>query len=562
MNNNKARQPLKNETIEIGTVEDMNENLTQYYGVDKYGKAKFVAMSEEQVKKWAENHPEDGIVEIEDSNGRRFSLSESLHLFDKREFEENSRSFELEMLYESVKTTLSAQQKNDLARFVRKAKTAEEINTYMTGMLAQNQMNEGLNISAYSKLRRIPKSLSNYMHTGRGKEMDARFLEATIEDTMYDDDGNYLGILDADKICRELNADKNFLYKVKPFKSTENNVRIIATDYNGNEDIISITKELNETLSENYEQRLEFIKDATYNLEDDLNDINVWIDDIWYDGQDGTITVFVSNGDWKHDHLKLDYFLRDWIEKNNLNAEVRTRDIESDSDVYDAYHTIKFRGLTEDLTEARSKVAIPYKDKIITMFINHCLERFETFGDETDAELELPKDLDTDDFWYELEDACDDNGISFDLREKEDIPNSDVMYLYFNIYKEDLRESYISQKDPAETRFSNGPLKDFDPYKFMKQVMNSGQSLNSVRQCGNDYYTIFVSYMKHFGPKGIDDLSTLYELDIIKEDPNGDQTVELRERNLEWTDVAEKLSNWQEDKCLVDAMRKNAAMPY
>ena len=136
------------------------------------------------------------------------------------------------------------------------------------------------------------------------------------------------------------------------------------------------------------------------------------------------------------------------------------------------------------------------------------------------------------------------------------------MYLYFNIYKEDLQESYISQKDPAEAKFSNGQLKDFDPYKFMKQVMNSGQSLNSVRQCGNDYYIIFVSYMKHFGPKGIDDLSTLYELDIIKEDSNGDQTVELRERNLEWTDVAEKLSNWQEEKYLVDAMRKNAAMPY
>lgn len=445
----------KEVTFEIGTAEDMNENLTQYYGVDKYGKAKFVAMSEEQVKKWAENHPEDGIVEIEDSNGRRFSLSESLNLFDKREFEENSRSFELEMLYESVKTTLSAQQKNDLARFVRKAKTAEEINTYMTGMLAQNQMNEGLKIQAYGKTKRIPKSLSNYMHTGKGREMDARFLEAAIEDTMYDDDGNYLGILDADKICRELNADKDFLYTVKPFKSTENNVRIIATDYNGNEDIISISKEANESLSEDYEQNLEKLKDLAYKLEVALNDVDVWIDDVWYDGDSRTITVFVTNGDWKHDHWRLDNFLRDWVEQNNLDADVRTRDIESDSDVYDAYHVIKFRSL-------------------------------------------------------------------------------------FN-------EGYVAQKP---TRFTNGQVRDFDPYTFVKNIMRSGQSMNSVRDCGQDQYTIFVNYKDHFGPRGIDDLDTLYTIDIIKEDPSGEQTRELTETNLLWNEVAEVLQDWKEDKCL------------
>ena len=466
----------KEVTFEIGTAEDMNENLTQYYGVDKYGQAKFVAMSKEQVQKWAEDHPEDGIVEIEDSSGRKLSLTESLRLLDKREFEENSNTYELEMLYESVKTTLSAQQKNDLARFIRKAKTAEEVNTYMTGMLAQNQMNEGLKIQAYGKTKRIPKSLSNYMHTGKGREMDARFLEAAIEDTMYDDDGNYLGILDADKICRELNADKDFLYTVKPFKSTENNVRIIATDYNGNEDIISISKEVNESLKEDvdddyfgreYEQNLNKIKDLAYDLEIALNDLDVWVDDVWYDGYDKTITVFVTNGDWKHDHWKLDNFLREWIDQNNLDADLRTNDLESDSDVYDAYHIIRFRS---------------------------------------------------------------------------------------------LNEGYVAQKP---TRFTNGQVRDFDPYTFIKNIMRSGQSMNSVRDCGQDQYTIFVNYKDHFGPRGIDNPDTLYTIDIIKEDPSGEQTRELTETDLLWNEVAEVLQDWKEDKCLNEGITPiNEAYSY
>lgn len=357
----------KEVTFEISKIDDMHEDLTQYYGVDKYGHAKFVAMSEDEVKKWAEKHPEDGIVEIEDSNGRKFMLSEALHLLDKREFEENSNTYELEMLYESVKTTLSAQQKNDLARFVRKAKTAEEVNTYMAGMIAQDSMTE-------------------------------------------DVDDDYFG--------------------------------------------------------SDYEQNLNKIKDLAYDLEVALNDLDVWVDDVWYDGYERTITVFVSNGDWKHDHWKLDNFLRNWIEQNNLDADVRTNDLESDSDVYDAYHIIKFRS---------------------------------------------------------------------------------------------LNEGYVAQKP---TRFTNGQLRDFDPYTFVKNIMRSGKSMNSVRDCGPYQYTIFVNYKEHFGPRGIDDLDTLYMLDIIREDESGNQFQDIIKKDLLWNEVAETLKDWKEETILADDMRKNAAMPY
>ena len=60
------------------------------------------------------------------------NLRESLKRLDSQHFDLYSESYELEMLYESARDTLSAQQKNDLSKFVRKARTAEEVNTYMT----------------------------------------------------------------------------------------------------------------------------------------------------------------------------------------------------------------------------------------------------------------------------------------------------------------------------------------------------------------------------------------------------------------------------------------------
>lgn len=127
---------------------EVENKIEQFYGVDGNGTPKYVALSKEQVQKFAKAHPEEDIVRVESSSGMRFNLYEALKAFDKKQFKENASSCELEMLYESARDTLSAQQKNDLAKFVRKARTAEEINTYMTGMLAK-AANESLEESSH-----------------------------------------------------------------------------------------------------------------------------------------------------------------------------------------------------------------------------------------------------------------------------------------------------------------------------------------------------------------------------------------------------------------------------
>lgn len=121
------------------------------------------------------------------------SLRESLRDWDKKEFKDNSNTYELEMLYESVKNTLSAQQKNDLSRFVRKADTAEEINTYMAGMVAKDQANEDLQEDIYedtfNNLKKLAYELDEYIEDKvwvRDFWFDGQF-ENTISFEIYGD---------------------------------------------------------------------------------------------------------------------------------------------------------------------------------------------------------------------------------------------------------------------------------------------------------------------------------------------------------------------------------------
>lgn len=370
---------------------EVENKIEQFYGVDGNGTPRYVAMSKEQVQKFAKAHPEEDIVRVESSSGMRFNLYEALKAFDKKQFRENASSCELEMLYESVRDTLSAQQKNDLAKFVRKARTAEEINTYMTGMLAK-AANESLE--------------------------ESRLVESPNEDV----------------------------------------------------DEATFNK----------------LKEIAYELDEYIED-KVWVRDFWYDAQFDNTISFEIYGDWKHDHARFRYYASEWLDNKGLKYKMWETITDDDgSDSYGATHTIRLYDIAEEST---------------------------------------------------------------------------------------VEEGYISQGNPQEQpevepdKFSNGRLRDFDPYPFMKKIMNSGKSMNSIRTLGDDYYTIFVSYMNHFGPKGIDDKDTRYSLDIIKETPDGEQTRDLFERDLLWNEVAEKLSDWRQDKVTENPLAEsiaqlNEAYPY
>lgn len=441
----------------------------------------------------------------------RKSLREGLKDWDRKEFEDNSRSFELEMLYESVKTTLSAQQKNDLARFVRKAKTAEEVNTYMTGMLAK-AANESLKEAKVystrdSSSKDFDKKIEDILDDNGiietveyGAINDVSPKRALKIKNILDNLGYNCEILNDYDICQilikeSLTEDVDEAFDKEPHEfwyytkhglgpgTVPKDVEILDVKEDDNwGTYIKLDKVLTTDELEYYD-----LKERAPKLEEANEEVGFDIiqafkslrnflmeakprfcNEMDMDEDNNTITVFIDYGDWKHDHYYLNTLIKEWASSNNIECSIEEYvTFEDGSDTYSAEHIISF--------------------------------------------------------------------------------------------EDDLEEGYVAQKPQ---RFTNGQLKDFDPYAFIKLIMRSGKSMNSVRDCGPYQYTIFVNYKDHFGPRGVDDLDTLYMIDIIKEDQSGNQFQDIIKKDLLWTEVAEALQEWKEETILADDMRKNAAMPY
>ena len=348
--------------VEIYTDEkEIKENLTQYYGLNSNGDTVYVAMSVEEVRNYAKKHPEEDIVKIEDSNYNYHSLVESLKRFDRKEFDENCNTYELEMLFESVKTTLSAQQKNDLARFVRKAKTAEEVNTYMTGMIAKdnvkesftedvdeesfNKLNESLvgiyedyilrifekyhvkvaesyHDRYYPELERMVRTVDCFVVEAIGKGFSEKFLKE-------------LRSLESHDIYLDIEKEP-VLSNLDPEYEQKKNTRTAFVFY------AVIDGKITEAFDEESFNKL---KEIAYELDDYIED-KVWVRDFWYDAQfDNTITFSIS-GDWKHDHARFDYYAKEWLDNKGLDYKIWQHVTDDDgSDSYVADHTIRIYNL-------------------------------------------------------------------------------------------------------------------------------------------------------------------------------------------------------------------------
>lgn len=232
------------------------------------------------------------------------SLRESLRDWDKKEFNDNSNTYELEMLYESAKTTLSAQQKNDLARFIRKAETAEEINTYMVGMVAKD--NKPLE-EAFDK---EPHEFWYYTKHGLGPGTIPRDVE--ILDVMEDENwGTYI------KLDKVLTTDELEYYNLKecPPKLEEAN------------------EEVGFDINQAFNSLRNFLMGANPRFCEEM-EINE---------DDETIVVFIDYGDWKHDHYYLDMLIKEWASNNNIKCSIEEYVIfEDGSDTYSAEHIISF----------------------------------------------------------------------------------------------------------------------------------------------------------------------------------------------------------------------------
>lgn len=77
-----------------------------------------------------------------------------------------------------------------------------------------------------------------------------------------------------------------------------------------------------------------------------LKDNNVWhYADV--DWKPNTITIDISWGDWKHDHIRVDYYVEQFMNEHNYKLLDKWKNIteEDGSDTYSAthYYTVSFK---------------------------------------------------------------------------------------------------------------------------------------------------------------------------------------------------------------------------
>lgn len=286
-------ESLRIEEVEPGyyTVFSHDGNSTYYFGDSKEDCVDWCEDNHEKYFFYESVHNKskqmltEGVKRKSSKINHNFkTLTEGLKYFDRKAFEENCEMPELELLYEGIKNNLDANDIKKLGSFIQKANNADEITTYLKGLLSEDLDSE--DVFDIHKYYDLAENILNY-------------------------------------------ANKNY---------------------------------------------------------------NVWNSDI-YDveklGDEIEIKFFVK-GDWKHDHLRFDYAVKEYLEQNNLVAEfpeIVTFNIyeeeisdgeEYDSDFYPSVHILNLAiaDATNELPFMNEEIkrysdVVPYEKRKYWYFTTH-----------------------------------------------------------------------------------------------------------------------------------------------------------------------------------------------
>lgn len=104
------------------------------------------------------------------------------------------------------------------------------------------------------------------------------------------------------------------------------------------------TEEYYNVMEEAYGDNIDEMNKLFYDLDEYLEkECDLWINDIWPDSMDETITVLIENGDWKHDHLRLNHYIHKWAEERGHRISIEEVVTDEDgSDTYSSQHIVHF----------------------------------------------------------------------------------------------------------------------------------------------------------------------------------------------------------------------------
>lgn len=245
--------------------------------------------------------------------------------------------------------------------------------------------------------------------------------------------------------------------------------------------------DLKESLNENWDSLVYKVAESAIKF---LDKNRQYVELVNYDQTFNEFTIEVT-GDWKHDLLRTKWLLEEEFEYDGIKVKMVDREDvgETDSDWGTEDQTYRLVETSKLTNKVREKSA------------------------EVKARL-VPKN--------------DGNGTMVD-------PNTGGEYI-----------EYVPLGEAVEREFTNGTLSDWEPQDLMQKVMETGQSMDTIRTNGDNTYFISIFYEEWFGPKGIDNPDEKYWVDVVKEGPDGKQERILTERDLLSNEVVNLLDRWLE----------------
>lgn len=143
----------------------------------------------------------------------------------------------------------------------------------------------------------------------------------------------------------------------------------------------SFKESLTESLSEN--ENKELLDDCAEYIR--TNDRDIWIEDA-YTTNEGF--AFVVDGDWKHDHLRLDHLIEKFFVDTEYVIFIHEVTTESDgSDNYKAIHYVRIENISEQIADGIDFSGTVGVDHFEGLVSDEDLEKIETFLDGCDAQI-------------------------------------------------------------------------------------------------------------------------------------------------------------------------------
>lgn len=312
---------------------------------------------------------------VEEDFNPMVKIEEVLNDLDKRELDEAYKFYDLKNLYEAMEDRLTPQEKTEIANLARTTDDPDVIASYLNAKVYndQNNLNEeyeeykgyGIEYDGYGEGEYTVQYKGDDVWFASMEDAKAFIDEVTSEEEPLDEDFIFITVDGKDYPVRDreyLNGklataeDEMGLQHICDVTLRKDRYSIYDCGFENVDDdsCCAIKYDPLELKELKQQEKLEQLEESL--SEDDIKECAYGIEEYVYKSgfdnydlidyeeypMDTIVVTFRIDGDWKHEHLRFNWLVREWAEKNNKTIyKIDEIPVEEDgSDYYVSDHQI------------------------------------------------------------------------------------------------------------------------------------------------------------------------------------------------------------------------------